>query len=55
VVCSRCEAYGRGSWFGYRWDSYEHWSVLAIGVTPVRLWPLDTMGNLGAVLCLDVV
>jgi hypothetical protein len=23
-------------WFGYRWDAYEHWSVLAIGVTPVR-------------------
>jgi hypothetical protein len=28
--------------------------VLAIGVTPVSLWPLVTMGNLGVSSCLDV-
>jgi hypothetical protein len=28
---------------------------LATGVTPVSLWPLITMGNLGASSCLDVV
>jgi hypothetical protein len=28
---------------------------LDIGVTPVSLWPLITMGNVGASSCLDVV
>jgi hypothetical protein len=28
---------------------------LAIGVTPVSLWPLITLGNLGASSCLDVI
>jgi hypothetical protein len=28
---------------------------LATGVTPVSLWPLITMGNLGPSSCLDVV
>jgi hypothetical protein len=42
-------------WFGYRWDACEHWSVLAIGVTPVSLRPLITVGNLGAWSCLDIV
>jgi hypothetical protein len=41
--------------FGYRCDACKHWSVLAIGVTPVSLRPLITMGNLGAWSCLDVV
>jgi hypothetical protein len=41
--------------FGYRWDAYEYWSVLAIGVTPRSLRPLITVGNLGAWLCLDIV
>jgi hypothetical protein len=27
----------------------------ATGVTPVSLWPLITMGNLGVWFCLDVV
>jgi hypothetical protein len=27
VVCSRCEAYEHGSWFGYRWDACERWLV----------------------------
>jgi hypothetical protein len=40
---------------GYRWDAYERWSVLATGVTPVSLWPLVTMSNLGASSCLDVI
>jgi hypothetical protein len=40
---------------GYRWDACERWSILATGVTHVSLWPLVTMGNLGASLCLDVV
>jgi hypothetical protein len=44
-----------GSCFGYRRDSCECWSVLAIGVTPVSLWPLITVGNLGVMLCLEVV
>jgi hypothetical protein len=30
--------------FGYRWDACERWSVLAIGVTPVCLWPLVIEG-----------
>jgi hypothetical protein len=55
MVCSRCEACGHGSWFGYRWDACERWSIFATDVTPVSLWPLVTMGNLGAVLCLDIV
>jgi hypothetical protein len=42
-------------WFGYRWDAYEHWSVLAIGVTPVSLWPLVRGSNLGSWSCIDVV
>jgi hypothetical protein len=41
--------------FGYRWDAYEHWLFLVIGVTPVRLRPLITVGNLGAWSCLDIV
>jgi hypothetical protein len=43
------------AWFGYMCDACEHWSVLAIGVTPVSLWPLITVGNLGASSCLDVI
>jgi hypothetical protein len=43
------------AWFGYKWDAYERWSVLAIGVTPVSLSPWITMGNLGAWSCLDIV
>jgi hypothetical protein len=43
------------AWFGYRWDACERWPVLAIGVTPVILRPLITMGNLVAWSCLDVV
>jgi hypothetical protein len=41
--------------FGYRWDAYEHWLFLVTGVTPVRLRPLITVGNLGAWSCLDIV
>jgi hypothetical protein len=55
MVCSRCEASVHCSWFGYGWDACESWSVLATGVTPVSLWPLITVGNLGAWSCLDVV
>jgi hypothetical protein len=55
VVCNRCEGCVHGSWFGYRWDACERGLVLATGVTPVSLWPLFTMGNLGASSCLDVV
>jgi hypothetical protein len=55
VVCSRCEAYVHGSWFGYRWDACDHGLVLATGVTPGSLWPLITMGNLGVWSCLDVI
>jgi cytochrome bd-type quinol oxidase subunit 2 len=46
---------GHGSCFGYRWDAYECWLVLATGVTHVSLWPLVTMGNLGAPSCNDLV
>jgi hypothetical protein len=55
VVCSRCDAGVHGSWIGYRWDVYECGSVLVTCVTPVSLWPLVTMGNLGAWSCLDIV
>jgi hypothetical protein len=41
--------------FGYRWDTCEHWSFVATGVTPVSLRPLITMGNLGAWSCLVIV
>jgi hypothetical protein len=41
--------------FYYRWDACECCSVLAIGVTPMSLWPLVTGSNLGAWSCLDVV
>jgi hypothetical protein len=30
--------------FSYRWDAYEHWSVLAIGVTHWELEALDYRG-----------
>jgi hypothetical protein len=40
---------------GYRWDARELGSVLAIGVTPVSLWPLVTGSNLGVWSCLDVI
>jgi hypothetical protein len=43
------------AWFGYRSDVCERWSVLAIGVTPMRLRSLITMGNLGVWSCLDIV
>jgi hypothetical protein len=43
------------AWFVYRWDAYERWSVLAIGVTPMSLRPLITVGNLGAWSCLDII
>jgi hypothetical protein len=43
------------SWFGYRWDACESGSVLATGVTPMSLWPLIPVGNLGAWSCIDVV
>jgi hypothetical protein len=55
VSCSRCETCVQGSWFGYRWDAYECWLILATGVTHVSLWPLITVGNLGVSSCLDVV
>jgi hypothetical protein len=44
-----------GSWFSYRWDAYEHWSIFATGVTVVSLWPLITVGNLGVPSCLEMV
>jgi hypothetical protein len=55
VVYNRCEAYVHGSWFDYRWDAYERGSVLATHVTPVSLWPLITVCNLGVWSCLNVV
>jgi hypothetical protein len=48
MACNKCEACVHGSWSSYRWDAYERWLVLATGVTPMSLWPLVTMGNLGA-------
>jgi hypothetical protein len=41
--------------FGFRWDACERWSFLAMGVTPVSLRPLITVGNLGPWSCFDVV
>jgi hypothetical protein len=35
---------------GYRWDAYEHGSILATGVTPVSLWPLVIGSNIGVVM-----
>jgi hypothetical protein len=51
VVSNRCEACGHDSWFGYRWDACERWSVLTTIVTPMSLWPLVTVGDLGAMSC----
>jgi hypothetical protein len=31
------------------------WSILAVGVTLMSLWPLIIVGNLGVLSCLDVV
>jgi hypothetical protein len=44
------EACGHGSWFGYKWDDCERCSVFVTGVTPVSLWPLITIGNLGVIM-----
>jgi hypothetical protein len=55
VICSRCKACVHGSWFGYRWMLVSVGRFLATGVTPVSLWLLITMGNLGVSSCLDVV
>jgi hypothetical protein len=41
------------AWFGYWWGACQCLLVLARGVTPVSLWPLITVGNLGAWSCLD--
>jgi hypothetical protein len=41
--------------FVYRWDACECWSFLATGLTPESLWPLITVGNLGAWSCLDII
>jgi hypothetical protein len=41
--------------FGYKWDTCKRWSVLATCVTPVSLWPLITMGSLGAWSCLHAI
>jgi hypothetical protein len=30
--------------FGYRWGVFERWLALAIGMTPISLWPLATVG-----------
>jgi hypothetical protein len=29
------------------WDAHERQSILATGATPVSLWPLVTVGNVG--------
>jgi hypothetical protein len=49
VVCSRCDACVHGSWLQV--DACERGSVLDAGVTPVSLWPLITMSNLGVWSC----
>jgi hypothetical protein len=56
-VCGmqQVEACGHGSWFGNRWDTCEHRSVLDTCVTPVSLWPLITIGKLGVSSFLDMV
>jgi hypothetical protein len=41
--------------FGYKWDACERSSFFTIGVTPMSLMPLITMGNLGTSSCLDIV
>jgi hypothetical protein len=48
------EAFGHSPGFGYKGETCEPWLVLATGVRPVSLWPLITMSNLGAWLCLDI-
>jgi hypothetical protein len=41
--------------FGYKGETCEPQSVLATGVRTMSLWPLITVSNIGAWLCLDVV
>jgi hypothetical protein len=49
------EACAHSPGFGYKSETCETRSVFAIGERPVSMWPLITMSNLGAWLCLDVV
>jgi hypothetical protein len=49
------EACGHSLGFGYKGETCEPQSVLATGVRTMSLWPLITVSNIGAWLCLDVV
>jgi hypothetical protein len=49
------ESCGHSPDFDYKGETCEPQSALAIGVRPMILWPLITMSNLGAWLCLDVI
>jgi hypothetical protein len=53
MVCSRCEAWVHVLAIGGMTVSVD--CFVAIGVTPVSLRPLITMGNLGVWSCLDIV
>jgi hypothetical protein len=55
LVCGMQQVQSLCVRFGYRWDAYERWSVLASGVTSGSLRPLITVGNLGAWSCSDIV
>jgi hypothetical protein len=53
MVCSRCEVWVHVLATGGMPVSIDHF--VAIGVTPVSLRPLITVGNVGAWSCLDIV
>jgi hypothetical protein len=53
MVCSRCEAWAHVLAIGGMTVSVD--CFVAIGVTPVSLRPLITVGNLGVWSCLDIV
>jgi hypothetical protein len=53
VVCYKWKPVGIVPIFGYRGETCELWSFLATWLKLRSLWPLVTMGNLGALSCFD--
>jgi hypothetical protein len=55
LVCGTKQVRSMCARFCCRWDAFERWWILAIGVTPGSMRPLVTVGNLGVWSCLDIV
>jgi hypothetical protein len=52
MACSKCEACVHGSWFVYRWDACEHWSVFGYRCYSYDLMALDYHGYSRCVIML---